>query len=156
MCTLTCQVVHIGRTDTTKTCIMEDVNLSNYQNDILPQNIEVKALQVKMKKVRRGFYWKIKMHTKEKEIRKLIWSGLKWKIKSNAMVAPVHYSPGAQVRTHGEEGNEWEEVHVQGQPHGMVYDGVPFGQKRQESYCGCKRWEVEVHVFVREIEVLWH
>ncbi len=34
------------------------------------------------------------------------------------MVAPVH-SPGAQVRTHGEEGNEWEEVHVQGQPHGV-------------------------------------
>lgn len=57
------------------------------------------------------------MHTKEKEIRK---------IKSNAMAAPVHYSPGAQVCTHGEEGNEWEEVHVQGQPHGMVYDGVPL------------------------------
>ena len=72
------------------------------------------------------------------------------------MAAPVHYSPGAQVRTHGEEGNEWEEVHVQGQPHGMVYDGVPFGQKRLESYCRCKRWDVEVHVFVREIEVLWH
>ena len=31
-------------------------NLANYQNDILSQNMEVKALQVKMKKVRRGSY----------------------------------------------------------------------------------------------------